>query len=65
MQLMRLEYSLNPINAMFDVSRCSCYIWLRSKPGKKAQAEPRLVARSWHLTSETGKHTARNGPEMI
>ena len=44
MKELRLEYPLEAISMLFGVSRSGYYRWLRRKPTKREQEEPRLVA---------------------
>lgn len=44
MKELRLEYPLDVMSLLFDVSRSGYYRWLNRKPSKRAQEEPRLVA---------------------
>jgi len=65
MQKMRLDYPLDTICALFDVSRSGYYTWLKRKPGKRAQEESRLVAEIKASHQRNRKPTARNGSRMI
>lgn len=40
----RLDYPLEVMSVLFNVSRSGYYQWLQRKPSKRAQEEPRLVA---------------------
>jgi putative transposase len=44
MKELRLECSLDVMCRMFAVSRGGYYAWLKRKPGKRAEEEPRLIA---------------------
>ena len=44
MKGLRLEYPLEMMSALFNVSKSGYYRWLRRKPTKREQQEPRLVA---------------------
>jgi len=62
MQQMRFDYPLDTLCALFDVSRSGYYTWVKRKPGRRAQEEPRLVAEikaSHRRTLET------YGPERL
>ncbi len=44
MKELRLEYPLEVMSKLFDVSRSGYYRWLRRKPTKRELEEPRMVA---------------------
>ena len=44
MKDLRLECSISRMAVMFDVSVSGYYSWMRRKPSRRAQEEPRLVA---------------------
>lgn len=44
MKELRLEYPIEVMSILFDVSRSGFYRWRNRKPSRRAQEEPRLVA---------------------
>jgi putative transposase len=44
MKELRLYYPLEVMSTLFDVSRSGYYSWLKGKPSKRAEEDPRLVA---------------------
>ena len=62
MQQMRLDYPLDTICALFDVSRSGYYTWLKRKPGRRAQEEPRLVA---EIKASHQRNRETYGPERL
>lgn len=44
MKELRLEYPLEVMSMLFDISRSGYYRWLKRKPTKREQEEPRLIA---------------------
>ena len=62
MQQMRLDYPLDTICALFDVSRSGYYTWLKRKPSKREQEEPRLVA---ELKASHRRNLETYGPERL
>jgi len=62
MQQMRLDYPLDTICALFDVSRSGYYTWLKRKPSKREQEEPRLVA---EIKASHRRNLETYGPERL
>lgn len=62
MQQMRLDYPLDTICALLDVSRSGYYRWLKRKPGKRALEEPRLVA---EIKASHRRNLETYGPERL
>jgi len=62
MKEMRLDYPLDTISALFDVSRSGYYTWLKRKPGKREQEEPRLVA---EIKASHKRNLETYGPERL
>lgn len=62
MKELRLEYSLDVMSDLFDVSRSGYYRWLKRKPSKMAQEEPRLVA---EIKAAHTRNRESYGPERL
>lgn len=62
MKELRLEYSLDVMSNLFDVSRSGYYRWLKQKPSRRAQEEPRLVA---EIKAAHTRNRESYGPERL
>ena len=62
MKEVRLDYPLDTISALFDVSRSGYYTWLKRKPGKREREEPRLVA---EIKASHKRNLETYGPERL
>jgi putative transposase len=62
MKELRLEYPLDVMSDLFDISRSGYYRWLKQKPSKRAQEEPRLVA---EIKAAHTRNRESYGPERL
>ena len=62
MKELRLEYPLDVMSDLFDISRSGYYWWLKQKPSKRAQEEPRLVA---EIKAAHTRNRESYGPERL
>lgn len=62
MKELRLEYPLDLLSDLFDVSRSGYYRWLKHKPSRRAQEEPRLVA---EIKAAHTRNRESYGPERL
>lgn len=62
MKELRLEYPLEVMSTLFDVSRSGYYRWLKRKPSKRAREESRLVT---EIKAAHKRNRETYGPERL
>jgi putative transposase len=62
MKELRLEYPLEVMSVLFEVSRSGYYRWLNRKPSRRARQEPRLVA---EIQAAHNRTRRTYGPERL